>query len=199
MVFLSFGEIVDIVAMSLIVGLIFQDFFRRPVRSPDDYLKNVTPGTGLFSRLSLNNFWWAVALVAPSIILHEFGHKFVAMAFGAEASFHAAYTWLFLALVLKFLLGFVFFVPAYVSITGLETAFQGVLASFAGPGVNLLLWLGAAAWLKSMRNLHSGKRRELAQFLYAFSKINMFLFIFNMIPIPGFDGFHVLNGLVGMF
>lgn len=190
---LSPREILDIVLMSLIVGFIFQDFFRRPVRSPDEFLKNVTKGR--WRNLLKSDYAWAVALVAPSIILHEFGHKFVAQAFGAEATFHAAYTWLGIALILKFALGFVFFVPAYVSITGLQTNFQGFLVSFAGPGINLLLWLLPLAVLR-----YWPKRldREVATYLGVFAKINMFLFIFNMLPIPGFDGLKVYTSLFAM-
>ncbi|RME30986.1 hypothetical protein D6789_04060, partial [Candidatus Woesearchaeota archaeon] len=195
MVFLSIQEVIDIIAMSLVVGLIFKDFFQSPTKTPEYYLKNVTPGRSIVSRLSMSNFWWAVALVAPSIILHEFGHKFVALAFGLKATFNAAYGWLFAALVLKYLLGFVFFVPAYVAIRGASTPLQDALTSFAGPAVNLALWLGAAFWLKNMRGFRSKKQQDLAMFLKAFSKINMFLFIFNMIPLPGFDGFHVLAAL----
>jgi Zn-dependent protease len=32
-------------------------------------------------------------------------------------------------------------------------------------------------------------------YLYFFKQINMFLFILNMIPIPGFDGFNVFYQL----
>jgi Zn-dependent protease len=31
------------------------------------------------------------------------------------------------------------------------------------------------------------------------SKINMFLFIFNMIPIPGFDGFQIISNIIRVF
>ncbi|MBR9693181.1 hypothetical protein GOV07_04620, partial [Candidatus Woesearchaeota archaeon] len=74
MAFLSLNEIFDIVLMSLVVGWIFKDILRTRVRwsNPDELLKNVTPG---FKLERLSDYWYAVLLVAPSIILHEFGHK----------------------------------------------------------------------------------------------------------------------------
>ena len=113
---------------------------------------------------------------------------------GLFATFHAAYTWLGLGVVLK-LVGapFVFFVPAYVAHSAAALPWQSALIAFAGPGVNLILWLGAAYILKKSKNLSHTKSVAL----HLTSKINMFLFIFNMIPIPGFDGWHVFSGLLG--
>jgi len=196
MVFLSSKELVDIVLMSLVVGFIFKDILRsgRQPMHPDDLLKNVTPGLKL-SRLS--DFWFAVALVAPSIIFHEFGHKFTAMAFGYTATFHAAYTWLAIGVLLKFVLpGFVFFVPAYVSFSAAATPLQSSLIAFAGPAVNGLFWLGSFLYMRyGLKGRLSSKDSETLRFLALFRRINGFLFIFNLIPIPGFDGYHVFSGL----
>jgi len=135
-------------------------------------------------------------VTAPAIILHEFGHKFVAIAFGATAVFKAAYTFLILGIVMKFLnFGFLFFVPAYVTYSTVGiTYFQSALIAFAGPFVNLVLWLGAKLILKKS-NLKGWKK----QALFLTSKVNMFLFIFNMLPIPMFDGFHFFKNLILTF
>lgn len=189
MAFLSPRELFDIILMSLVVGLIFKDFFRAPPRHPDELIKNVTPRWRIG-----RDYWFSVALVAPSIILHEFGHKFTAMAFGLEATFHAAYTWLGIALVLKYALGFVFFVPAYVSIVGVQNHVQNLASSFAGPGVNLVLWLLTLGVLASGIKLSTTQER----FLHLFKYINMFLFFLNMLPIPGFDGWRVYTSIFGL-
>ena len=204
MAFLSLWEVFDIVLMSFVVGFIFKDALRPPVfaRDPDSFIKNVTPGMSLHK---LSDFWYAVLLVAPAIIFHEFGHKFVAMAFGLSAEFHAAYLWLGIALVLKLVLpGFIFFIPAYVSISGGATPLAHSLIAFSGPAVNLVFWLGSAAVLKwgftgSRTRRRSHHDVEKLRFLNLFRRINMFLFILNMIPIPGFDGFHVLRGVWTLF
>ncbi len=198
MALLSVMEVVDIILMSLVVGFIFKDVLRPRQRhgDPDAFLKNVTPG-----RLpKLSDFWYAVLLVAPAIILHEFGHKFVAMAFGLEATFNAAYTWLLIGVVMKLVMpGFIFFVPAYVSYPAIASAWQSFLIAFSGPAVNGLLWLGSLLY---MRYAFPGRLRkkdeERLRFVALFRRINGFLFVFNLIPIPGFDGFHVLTSLGGM-
>ena len=85
-------------------------------------------------------------------------------------------------------------VPAYVSIFGDGTALQYSLIAFAGPFVNLFLWIGSLIILKTMKIKH-----RYIPLLVLTSRINMFLFIFNMIPIPGFDGYKVFSGLLSIF
>jgi len=53
-----------------------------------------------------------------SIVFHELAHKFVAMASGFNAVYHANYTGLGFGAILRVLGAPVFFVPAYVSISG---------------------------------------------------------------------------------
>jgi Zn-dependent protease len=189
-------EIRDIVLMTLVIGFIFKDVFPRRTRvevlTPEYYLgKSKHKKTIVW-----NDFWFAAAVVAPSIILHEFGHKFVAIANGMTASFHAAYFWLGIGVLLKIIgVGFIFFVPAYTSIIGSGTDMQFASIAFAGPAVNLVMWLGSLVILKANKNL----KRDTHQFLSLLSKINMFLFIFNMLPIPGFDGAQVFSALSKAF
>ncbi|MBN2053192.1 hypothetical protein JW756_06840 [Candidatus Woesearchaeota archaeon] len=190
---LSFWEILDIVIMTFAIGFIFKDIFHfKPkveVITPDNYLNFRN------KRLGWTDFWFAAAVVAPSIVLHEFGHKFLAMGFGMSAVFHAAYTWLGIGLVLKLISpGFIFFVPAFVAISGQGTSLQFASISFAGPAVNLIIWLVTLFFLKN-KKLSRKLNRNQHHFLYLVSRINMFLFIFNMIPIPGFDGYGVFSNL----
>lgn len=183
-----FGEIFDIVIMTLIVGYVFSGLFKRPVGEDYDPLKHFK------ARFDFRDIKFAILVTAPAIILHELGHKFVALGFGLEAQFQAAWFFLFLALVLKFMnFGFIFIVPAFVAILGSATPLEFGLIAFAGPAVNLILWLGATFALKN--NLF----RKYTPALAFTSKINMFLFIFNMLPIPGFDGSKVFTGLIGAF
>ncbi len=191
--FLSFGEIMDIVAMSLIIGFIFADFFK-------DFAPRKTKNYGYYSLpysakagFDWDSFEFSIALVAPAIILHELSHKLVALSFGLQATFHAAYFWLFLALLLKLMrFPFIFFVPAFVSISGGATPFQSAMIALAGPGMNFILFIVSKVMTK-----HSS--RKYMPFWLLSSKINLFLFIFNMLPIPGFDGFKVYAGLIQAF
>ena len=175
-------EIIDIIIMSIVLGVIFSDI-ARIFRSPYSYSEKGFDWDG---------FKFAVMATAPAIILHEFGHKFVAMAFGLNAVFNAAYGWLGFGMLLKILnTGLIFFVPAYVSITGNASPLVYSGVAFVGPGVNLILWLGSGYILK--KNLVNKKYHSL---LYLTKQINMLLFIFNMLPIPMFDGFKVYSGVL---
>ncbi|HLD42522.1 MAG TPA: site-2 protease family protein [Candidatus Nanoarchaeia archaeon] len=191
MVFLTIAEILDMAIMIAFVGFIFKDAFpRQRVDDPIAYYTNA----------SRSDFWFAVMAVAPAIILHEFGHKLIAVAFGLQASFNAAYGWLILGTLLKLMnFGFIFFVPAYVSFgcAGFGCVilpWQNILIAFAGPLVNLLLW-GVASVLLYQK----GIKEQHRDILFLTKRINMFLFVFNMIPIPGFDGHKVLLGIFQLF
>jgi len=182
--FLNFTEIIDIVLMSLIIGFIFKGFFDFR-RENVDVMKMYT------QRFDWSGIWSAIAVVAPAIILHEFGHKFVAMSFGLNATFNAAYFWLGVGVLMKLLsFGFIFFVPAYVSITGNGSHLAMGLTALAGPLVNLVLFLIALLVIKFTK-----VKTKYLPYWAATKRINLFLFIFNMIPIGFFDGAKVFSHL----
>lgn len=185
---LSFNEIADMVFMSLIVGFIFMDWLEK-FRPKEDY----DPLKASYG-FNWNSLLFSAAIVAPAIILHELAHKFLAMSFGLTATFQAAYFYLALGVLMKFMFGFAFFVPAYVSILGSATNIQYGLVAFAGPLMNAILW-GVCALIVKKKLV---KRKYIPGFFLA-SKINMFLFVFNMLPIPGFDGSKVFSALLGLF
>lgn len=170
--FLSIGELIDIFITVVAASFIFSDFL-EPLK------RNEPLGTRMLR---------TAAVAAPAVILHELGHKFVAIAFGATATFHAAYIWLAVGVVLKLVrFPFIFLVPAYVSIVGVgvSSAAYG-WSALAGPLVNAVLALGSYVALK-VKNWPA----QTTVILYATQQINLFLFVFNLLPIPGFDGSHV--------
>ena len=71
-----------------------------------------------------------------------------------------------------------------------------VLVALAGPGMNFLLATVAtiALALLSPDNATGGVALFVAQNLVNFILINLFLAIFNLIPLPPFDGGHVVEG-----
>ncbi len=176
-------EFIDVILMTLGVGYIFMDIMRRPVIEDYDPLN-----PKLNKR---NDLAFACLVTAPAVILHELMHKLVALAFGLEATFHAAYGWLVLGMILKAVgSGFVFFVPGYVAISGLATHLQSAFIAFAGPGTNGALYLLASFMLKQKQ------KSPNHVFFWALTKrINGFLFLFNMIPFAFFDGYKVFEGL----
>lgn len=191
-------EIFDIFVTIILIGFLFMDVFKAPINNNkediiDRYLKKK-------SRFEWKNFWFAVMVTAPAILLHELGHKLIAISFGYEATFHAFYsndTTLFLgivAIVMKILnFGFIFLVPGYVSVFGITNKLESGIIAFAGPFINLLLFLTALIILNSKKN----KKRNM-QFWILTKNINLFLFIFNLLPIPGFDGFSVWTSLLNL-
>jgi len=180
------GELFDMAVMTAVVGFIFMDFFKRPVENYDPLIHYKVG-------FNWNDFLFACLVVAPAIILHELAHKFVALSYGLSATYQAAYFFLGLGLIMKLMrFGFIFFVPAYVSIIGRATPLQFSIIAFAGPLMNLILWV--ISWFVVKKNL---VKRKYIPALVLTSRINMFLFIFNMLPIPGFDGFKVFSGLLG--
>lgn len=181
----SLSEIIDILLMSAVLGYVFMGYFK---------VQHSDPLVAYMQKFDYQSFLFAIAITAPAIILHEFGHKFLALAFGFTATFQAAYLWLGLAVILRAIgSSFIFLVPAYVSWAGDATALQVALVAFAGPAVNGLLALGS--WMILKLGMLTKWERGLRLTL----KINLLLFGFNLIPIPGFDGFHFFRALFSIF
>lgn len=200
-------ELVDIVIMTLVIGYLFHDTFKHPEKRRDILDEYQQP-----RHFEWQDLIWAALLVVPSILIHEMAHKFVAMGFGLDATFHAACSsanllgtgtfldfYCGLTLITLFLkiigIGFLIFVPGFVSVSSGATYMQSAIIAVAGPLVHLVFWLVSAYILKDKKRMKklSAKQRI---YLYFFKQINMFLFILNMIPIPGFDGFNFLYNLV---
>jgi len=178
---ITFMEIIDIIIMTFAIGFIFSDFMGKMLYSVGIRI------TSFYKLILYSSF-----ITAPGIVLHEMGHKFVALILGIPAVFHASYIWLGIGIILKFLsFPFIFFVPGYVE-HGTTTPLAGSFVAFAGPFMNLLMWIVPKLFLKN-RRIARNKKWHVT--LTLTSRINIFLFIFNMLPIPPFDGFHVFYGL----
>ncbi len=182
MVLFTAKELLDLLIMVLGLGYIFMGSMQRP-RTVEEMLR--------IRRFDWEGFKWAILITAPAIVLHELAHKFVAMFFGLIAVFHASYFGLGLGIFLRLLQSpFIIFVPGYVAIEG-AAPLQTAITAFVGPGMNLLLFGLAWYYLQHARRLTYRQK-----FLWTATKqINLFLFFFNMIPIPPFDGFSVVRGL----
>jgi Zn-dependent protease len=186
--FFTVREFLDVIVMTLAVGYIFSDLLSRfrPVKDP---LLEYAKGTFTWENLKFSIF-----ATVPAVLLHELAHKFLAIYFGMQATFHAAYYWLGLGVILKMMsFPFIFFVPAFVSITGVGSVLQHSLVAFAGPATNALIWLLSSLLMKVKSN------RRYYPLLFLTGKVNMFLFILNLLPIPSFDGFTFFSGLYDLF
>lgn len=181
-------EAVDALVMILVVGYIFKDFFK---------IKKVnSEGVPVRMKFSMSPIAMAIAVTAPAIILHELSHKFTALSFGMEATFGVPYLFLGIGVILKLIRSpIIFFIPAYVTISAAAAPINNAAISIVGPATNLILFLAALLILK----YHTKLTPTQKVILLLTRKINGFLFIINMIPIPGFDGFHFFKGIFQTF
>ena len=176
----NFQEIFYLIILTVAIGYIISGYIRIP---------------GLYSRgLNWKGIKFAILVAAPAIIIHELGHKFVGIAFGYESLFYIWWFGLLLGIILRIAGSpFLLLAPGYVSIPASNPAHLAIIA-FAGPLINLILFLTALIVLKNKKRM---KKKEFI-FWHLTKMINMWLFIFNMLPIPPLDGSKVLGGLFGL-
>lgn len=190
LVFFSITEIFNSIVLAAGIGYIFKDMFTKDKVSYTGFVIQQSP---------YKPYLLAIYAVFPAILIHELFHKFTALYFGAGAIFHTSYIFLAIGILLK-LVGspFLIIAPAYVAITGHITGLQSALIAFAGPFANFLLWILASIMLNPRIKAFSWVRKNEDAYtvIVAMRRINIFLAIFNIIPIPGFDGYQTLIGLI---
>lgn len=174
-------EILYLAVLTLALGYIFSGYIRYPVAYP------------LTRRQQWQDIKFAALISAPAVVLHELGHKFTAMAFGLPAVFKIFWGGLGLGIFLRLIHSpFLILAPGYVLIPTDTAALPMALIALAGPLVNLALWLGSSHYIRKHKRM---KGKTLIALLVT-KRINMMLFIFNMIPIPPLDGSKILFGLL---
>lgn len=138
----------------------------------------------------LSIFTFSLISVSLGFILHEIGHRNVARKFGCYSEYKMWINGLILAILLSFF-GFVFAAPGAVVIhpridlwgrTVPLTKKKNGMISVAGSVMNIII----SAIFLALFLIYN-----LPIFYYG-SKINAWLAIFNLIPIPPLDGFKVL-------
>lgn len=189
---ITFSEIIDIAAMSLFIGYIFKDLFSRVPKAKHYY--EYDP----LKYHAKTKFWddlkHSIMIAAPALVLHEFAHKFVAMAYGATATLHAPYFLYFVVLALKLIrFPILFIVGGFVSHTALPP-FESAMVAIAGPLTNFALYFLCLAAVK-----YKWVDAKYHPMLVVSSKLNLFLGIFNMLPFWGFDGQHFFQNMFAAF
>lgn len=154
---------------------------------------------------------WLVPLVV-AIVLHEVSHGWVAYAFGdptAQQQRRLSINpvrhvdpvgTILLPLVLAIahapIFGWAKPVPV-VAARMRHPRWQMPLVALAGPGMNLLLaTLGAVTLGLLAANAEGDTAKFLGEVLVNFILVNVFLALFNLLPLPPFDGGHVVEGLL---
>jgi Zn-dependent protease len=155
---------------------------------------------------------WLIPLII-AIVFHEVSHGLVANALGdptakqrGRLSFNPVkhvdpVGTLFLPMILAVsgapIFGWAKPVPVIASRLR-NPRYHMILVALAGPGMNLLLAIIAALFIAMLVAMApSGMLWAfVGQNLLNFMAINVFLAIFNLIPLPPFDGGHVVEGLL---
>jgi Zn-dependent protease len=156
---------------------------------------------------------WLIPLVV-AIVCHEVAHGWVANAFGDPTArrrrrlslnplrhvdpIGTVVLPLFLAVTGAPVFGWAKPVPV-VAHRMRNPRFHMILVALAGPGMNLLLAVVGALALAAV--IAGAPPPNLAWLflvlnLFNFVAINIFLAVFNLLPIPPFDGGHVVEGLL---
>ena len=139
----------------------------------------------------------AVFLVAFSVCCHEFMHAFTALQFGDDTAARRGHLTLspfkqmgWLSLLMLLLVGIAWGqVP--VNPLNFRSRAGRVMTSLAGPLTNLGLWVIFAV-LAYICFKTQGEGHFACNMLIYGSIMNFALFAFNLLPIPGLDGFNVL-------
>ncbi len=188
----SFAEIFAIAITALAISYIFTAFVPKK-----QFFKQIRPGVfkPSLSLFDVEEFKMAAMIGIPAIILHELFHKFASLALGIPAFYNMSLFGLAIGIVLRAIgSGIIFFIPGYVQIVAANTTpWQTFIISFAGPFANLLLFTGAILTLKYAKLSSKWKR-----ILYLTKRINIWLFILNMLPIPPLDGSKVIISLFNL-
>jgi Zn-dependent protease len=155
-----------------------------------------------------------LAVLVPSVVLHEVTHGWVAYAFGDDTAKRAGRLSLnpvrhvdpFGTVILPILLvvsglnPFGWAKPVPVNPRRLRNPRQqSVLVSLAGPATNVVLALVAAATLRWLVDLVVGSDGRLSlttEALFAFGVVNVVLATFNLLPIPPLDGSAVIERIM---
>jgi Zn-dependent protease len=154
-----------------------------------------------------------VALV-PSLVLHEFAHALAADRLGdptprrwgrltlnpkplVDPFGSIVLPGLILVLVASgnfcLLPIFAYAKPMPLDTLNLRNPRRGVtIVTLAGLGVNLVLAVGAGLVLRAALGGDQAFNGDLGQFVYAVFLVNVYMFVFQLMPIPGLDGAKLL-------
>ncbi len=152
-----------------------------------------------------DRFFMQVLLVIFSVCLHEYAHAQVALWQGDSTAARLGHLTLNplkqMGLFSLFILAFIGICWGSVPVdpSRFKHRYSDALVSFAGPFVNLSLFLIFTVLysLASLKGLSAGAQL----FFQLGALLNFVLFFLNMLPIPGFDGWNVfafyLPGVMG--
>lgn len=142
------------------------------------------------------SFFMLTFIVVFSVCLHEYSHAQVALWMGDSTAADRGHLTLnplkqmgFFSILMLLILGFAWgAVP--VNPARMKNKYGRLLTSFAGPAVNLILFALAWIFFGITCNLQNAPHSAMI-FLGLFGLMNFVLFVFNMLPVPGLDGWNI--------
>jgi Zn-dependent protease len=170
----------------------------------------VVIGAALSRHVVTSTTFLLLAVVIPSIILHEVSHGVAALAFGDDTAKKAGRLTLNPVPHID-ILGTII-LPAVLALSGFNVfgyakpvpinpsrmrhpRNDAVFVSLAGPATNVVLAVIAGLWLRFLHPVYIdyGSGPWLPRILFAFGNINVVLAVFNLVPIPPLDGSAVVT------
>jgi len=130
--------------------------------------------------------------VSTAFLMHELAHKKVAQSYGCFAEYRMSTQGLFLAIITG-LIGFLFALPGAVYISGHIDRKQNAKISMAGPGTNMAI--GAI----SLMFVYTAGETLLGAIASIVAFVNLWLAVFNLLPIPPLDGSKILAWNIGYY
>ncbi len=151
--------------------------------------------------------FFGISLITVGIgfILHEMGHKFLAMRYGFWAEFRKDNVMLLIAVVLAALVGFVFAAPGATVIYSNSADGRGInreqngKISAIGPVINLLLCIPFAILLFIGMGSAGNTNGIITTIGIIGLQVNAMIAAFNMLPVSVLDGKKVLAWNPGAF
>lgn len=158
----------------------------------------------------MNNYLLEKILIIPAILLaftfHEYAHAIVAVKLGDDTPKYQGRLTLnpfahvdIVGFIMILLVGFGWARPVETNPQAFKNYYRDDLkVSIAGPIANLLIGFISviALVLFSKVQLNNGKLQDIiGTIIYLTAWLNCMWFFLNLIPIPGFDGFHIINDL----
>ncbi|MHA2249866.1 MAG: hypothetical protein ACXAD7_05870 [Candidatus Kariarchaeaceae archaeon] len=134
-------------------------------------------------------------IIAPAFILHELGHKYMAIYYGKYARFTLVRQMAYLTLFFGFV-GFGIAGPGATMIIGQSKKEESGKFAAAGPAINFIIAIIAYILAISFRTVSIGSIDNV--FMFAMF-INAFLALFNLIPFSLLDGKKIVDWNIGVW
>ncbi|GAA0340061.1 site-2 protease family protein [Bacillus carboniphilus] len=159
-----------------------------------------------FQELSMTYIIYLALSLAIAFSVHEFAHAYSAYRFGDNTAARQGRLTLNpikhldpIGTILFFIVGFGWARPVPVNRFNFKNPrLAGIIVSVLGPISNLLLAvLGTILiYLLFYLDLTSDYFYTFSEFLHFFVRINILLFVFNLIPLPPLDGYRIVEDLL---